>query len=358
MLLLFLWTLPVFADMEQKLQDVQQQMTQQQQQAADAQKKVDSVSGNLQNTQMELDAALNEYRTVDNKLKETEQQIAANKEFLTAAEENLAKSTAILNKRMRDIYKNGQVSYLDVLFGASDFDDFTTRLDLLQRVVQRDIDLVAQVKAQRQLIMDKKNELEADQAAIQPLKNAVEEKKQLLQNKKNSQQAVLNDAINQRDTSNKAYQELLDTSRNIEQMIRDNRGSGGGGGSGVMMWPASGPITSPFGWRNHPIFGDARYHTGIDIGADYGDTVVAADAGVVTYADWMGGYGKAVMIDHGNGITTLYGHNSELLVSAGQRVAKGQAISRVGATGYATGPHLHFEVRENGTPVNPMNYLP
>jgi murein DD-endopeptidase MepM/ murein hydrolase activator NlpD len=357
-LLVVLWTLPVFADMEQQLQDVQQQMTQHQQEAADAQKKVDSVSGNLQNTQIELDTALTEYQAVDNQLQATEQQIATNKVILATAEKTLAERTTVLNKRMRDVYENGQVSYLDVLFGASDFNDFTTRLDLLQRVVKRDIDLVAQVKAERQLILDKKSELERDQAAIQPLKIAMEQKKKILEAKKATQQAALNAVTNQRDTSMKAYQELLETSRNIEQMIRNNRVMGSGGGSGAMMWPASGPITSPFGWRTHPIFGDARFHSGIDIGADYGDAVGAADNGVVIYADWMGGYGKAVIIDHGGGISTLYGHNSALLVSVGQQVTKGQTISRVGATGDATGPHLHFEVRENGTPVNPMSYLP
>ena len=96
--------------------------------------------------------------------------------------------------------------------------------------------------------------------------------------------------------------------------------------------------------------------------AEKGNTRVnrirAADGGVVIYADWMGGYGKAVIIDHGGGITTLYGHNSELVVSEGQRVRKGQTIARAGATGYATGPHCHFEVRQNGSPVNPMGYLP
>lgn len=360
MALLFvgLWTLPVFADMEQQLQSVQQQMTQQQQQAAEAQKKVDSVSENLKNTQVELDTAQNEFGVINNQLKATEQQIVTNKVILAQAEKTLAERTTILNKRMRDVYENGQVSYLDVLFGASDFNDFTTRLDLLQRVVKRDIDLVAQVKAERQLIMEKKSELERDQAAIQPLKNMVEAKKRILQTKKNNQQALLNAVTNQRDTSQKAYQELMETSRNIEQMIRGNRGIGSGGGSGALMWPISGPITSPYGWRTHPIFGGARYHSGIDIGADYGDIVVAADTGVVISADWMGGYGKAVLIDHGGGIVTLYGHNSELLVSEGQRVVKGQAIARAGATGDATGPHVHFEVRENGSPVNPMSYLP
>ena len=124
-----------------------------------------------------------------------------------------------------------------------------------------------------------------------------------------------------------------------------------------MIWPVSGEITSPFGWRTHPIFGSSRFHSGLDIGADYGVPIVAAQSGVVIEAGWIGGYGNTVMIDHGGGIVTLYGHNQSLAVDVGQSVAQGQVISYCGSTGNSTGPHCHFEVRLNGEPVSPNNYL-
>jgi murein DD-endopeptidase MepM/ murein hydrolase activator NlpD len=124
-----------------------------------------------------------------------------------------------------------------------------------------------------------------------------------------------------------------------------------------LLWPAAGPITSGFGYRIHPIFGTRTLHTGIDIGAPYGAPVVAADSGTVIYAGTMSGYGNVVMVDHGGGISTLYGHLSAFSVGNGQSVGRGTRIASVGCTGYCTGPHLHFEVRINGTPVDPMPYL-
>jgi murein DD-endopeptidase MepM/ murein hydrolase activator NlpD len=124
-----------------------------------------------------------------------------------------------------------------------------------------------------------------------------------------------------------------------------------------MVYPCAGEITSGFGWRTHPILGYQRFHAGVDFGADYGTVIYAADSGTVIFAGWYGGYGNAVIIDHGGGITTLYGHSSELYVAEGQTVQRGQAIAAVGSTGLSTGPHLHFEVRENGEPVDPMAYL-
>jgi murein DD-endopeptidase MepM/ murein hydrolase activator NlpD len=121
--------------------------------------------------------------------------------------------------------------------------------------------------------------------------------------------------------------------------------------------PSDAPITSPYGWRIHPKLGYQRLHTGIDFGASFGSTVKAADGGVVAFSGWKGGYGNAVIINHGQGISTLYGHSSQLLVQAGQRVKQGDAIALVGSTGLSTGPHIHFEVRENGISVDPAPYL-
>lgn len=357
---LFLLTsvLPVLAN-EQELQDVQRRMQQQQNKAAQAQQQINSVSEQLRTIQGDLDGALAEYNAIQAKLSRTEEQIVVNTEIMRKAEKNLAERSEILNKRMRDIYKNGQVSYLDVLFGANDFGDFTTRMELLKRVLNQDVVLISKVKAERELILQKKAELEQDKASILELKQAATEKKKLIETRKDEREAVLDSAINEKDTADRAYKELMETSRRIEQMIRNSKpGSKGAEATGALVWPYDGPITSPFGWRTHPIFGTQTFHTGIDIGADHGDPVVAADGGVVIYADWMGGYGKAVIIDHGGGISTLYAHNSQLLVSEGQRVQKGQTISLIGTTGYSTGPHLHFEVRQNGSPTNPMSYLP
>ena len=348
---------------QRELENVQQQIETQQNKAAQAQQQVDSVSEQLRTIQGNLDTATSEYNSILSKLAATEQQITVNTALLEKVEKNLAARSQVLNKRMRDIYKNGQVNYLDVLFGATDFADFTTRAELLKRVVNLDINLVAQVKAERELVVQKRAELERDKEVISELKAQAATKKALIVTSKNEQEKVLDSAVTERDTAEQAYRELMETSSQIEQMIRriqssSSNAAGPAGGSGAMMWPASGPITSPFGWRTHPIFGTERYHSGIDIGADYGDAVAAADSGVVVSSGWMGGYGNAIIIDHGGGISTLYAHNSELLVEEGARVRKGQTISRVGSTGYSTGPHLHFEVRENGTPVSPMSYLP
>ncbi len=134
--------------------------------------------------------------------------------------------------------------------------------------------------------------------------------------------------------------------------------SGGYSGkwSGHFLKPVPGGIGSGFGMRYHPILHYFRMHTGVDLHASYGEPVHAADKGLVVFADWRGGYGRCVIIDHGSGYATVYAHMSSFDVSSGQTVSRGQVIGRVGSTGLSTGPHLHFEVRINGTPVNPLNY--
>lgn len=156
----------------------------------------------------------------------------------------------------------------------------------------------------------------------------------------------------------KEYDEFFD------ELIGDHAAVIGGGGTGticlgVYIWPSndSNDITSFFGTRVHPIYGDVRQHTGIDIGASYGTDVLAADGGTVINSGWSGGYGNCIIIDHGKGNKTLYAHMSKLLVSTGQTVAQGQTIGLVGSTGNSTGPHLHFETYVNGSRVDPLQYF-
>lgn len=357
--------LPVFADeLDEKqgqLDSVQQQMEVQQNRANKAQRQVESVSEQLRQIQVEMDAAQQEYNNVQAQLNTTEQQIQSNTQILAKAEKNLAKGVNTLNKRVRDIYINGQISYLDVLLGSKDFSDFTTRMDILKKVIRKDIMLVNQVRAERALIIQKKAELEQDRALILNLKKTADAKKTQIASKRQEREKILSAAVSEKQAAEREYQDLMQTSQQIQQMLRRIQAGGqnaGGGGSGSMIWPVSGEITSPFGWRIHPIFGSRIYHSGLDIAVDEGVPIAAADSGVVVDAGWMGGYGKAVIIDHGGGISSLYGHTSALLVSEGQRVSKGQTIALVGSTGYSTGPHLHFEVRQDGEPVSPLSYLP
>jgi len=129
------------------------------------------------------------------------------------------------------------------------------------------------------------------------------------------------------------------------------------GAPGALSWPVTGQITSPFGWRRSPFGGSPEFHQGLDIAANMGTTIIAPASGTVISAGWYGGYGNYVLIDHGGGMATGYGHLSQIFVSVGQQIQKGQAIGAVGSTGASTGPHLHFEVRINGKPVDPAAYL-
>ena len=345
--------------LESRLSTVQDQAQSQKSKIAKAQQEVDSISEQLRNIQMELDAATNEYKAIKVKLGETEQKIEENEIILAKAQKSFDKRKVVLNKRLCDVYENGQLSYVDVLLGANDFNDLISRMDLLTMIMKHDVNLFSEIKAERELILNKKAELENDKQAIQVLEQAAEEKKAVVELRKQERKELLDNAVSERDSAEQAYQELLQTSRQIEQMIRASQGhtSGAVQSTGRMIWPLNGPITSPYGWRTHPIFGTARYHSGIDIGADYGENISAADSGTVIFAGWMGGYGYAVIIDHGGGISSLYGHNSELTVSEGQQVRQGQVIALAGSTGYSTGPHCHFEVRQNGEPVDPSGYL-
>ena len=335
--------------------------------AEQAQKKkneIDSTIEGLSEEKRAIDEAADEatkaYKDVRKELDATEERIDENEAKLQVLNEDFAKKRSQLAKRVRDIYINGQISYLDVLFGAKDFQDFFTRMDLLKRVIEQDYGLVQVVFAEKTAIEQSQKALETDRAAKEKLVQSAAERRKEAEKKQSAKQAIIDKMETDRATQERIINENLAASKEVEQMIRNSRyqpASPALSGGGALNWPLGGPITSPFGWRVHPITGASRFHSGIDIGGDYGDTIHAAGAGVVSYAGWISGYGYAVIIDHGGGISTLYGHNQALLVSEGQSVSQGQPIAECGSTGNSTGPHCHFEVRVDGEPVNPMGYL-
>ncbi len=361
-------------DLTNQLSNIQQQMTNEANKKSEAEKTIGTVYEQLHAIQIELDTATAELKQVQADRIQLDKDITKTEAELKAAQERLQSREKVFYKRVRDIYINGRLSYLDVVVGSKDFSDFANRMEMLKRILQSDMDLINTIKTEREEIASKKTKLEEDRAKVLELEKVAQEKQNLINQKKAERQAVLERAMNDRDTAERAYNELMASSASITAMLQQraaeraaaaaaaSQGGGGGGatwvqGTGQLAAPVVAPITSDFGWRIHPIYGTRRLHAGTDFGVDEGTPVHAADGGVVVEAGWVSGYGYTVIIDHGNGMSTLYAHNSDVAVSPGQTVSKGQVVSYSGNTGGSTGPHLHFEVRINGEPTDPMGYL-
>ena len=362
-------------DLTNQLSNIQQQMTNEANKKSEAEKTIGTVYEQLHAIQRDLDTATAELKQVQAERIQLDKDITKTEAELKAAQARLQSREKVFYKRVRDIYINGRLSYLDVVVGSKDFSDFANRMEMLKRILQSDMDLINTIKIEREEIASKKAKLEEDRAKVLELEKVAQEKQNLINQKKAERQAVLERAMNDRDTAERAYNELMASSASITAMLQQRAaeraaaaaaaasqgGSGGGAtwvqGTGQLAAPVVAPITSDFGWRIHPIYGTRRLHAGTDFGVDEGTPVHAADGGVVVEAGWVSGYGYTVIIDHGNGMSTLYAHNSDVAVSPGQTVSKGQVVSYSGNTGGSTGPHLHFEVRINGEPTDPMGYL-
>lgn len=345
------------------LNDVKQQMADMQARKEEAKRKAESANAQLS----EIMDNLNELQTQANGLQAKsdvlQDKINKNQAELEKKQQEVDQRMLIYRKRLRDIYINGQINYLDVLLGAKDFSDFSSRMYLLQKIISSDLAMLDQLRRDAEEINTRKQQLAAEMKEIKTTQAELEAKKAKVNKLREERAQVLYKAQEEEASSQAEYDRLLAISENIAAMLRNMESSGGGaqaghGGTGRFMWPCSGPITSYYGWRTHPIFGTTKYHSGMDIAVDTGTPIQAADSGTVVYSGWLGGYGNCVMIDHGGGLVTLYGHNSSLTVGEGQYVNKGTVIAYAGSTGYSTGPHCHFEVRLHGELTEPLNYLP
>ncbi|HWI65638.1 MAG TPA: peptidoglycan DD-metalloendopeptidase family protein [Symbiobacteriaceae bacterium] len=288
----------------------------------------------------------NELKKVEAELKEAEKQYQQRK-------------TAFAS-RVRAIQEEGRVNYVGVLLGSSSFGDFISRFDMLKLVVQQDSKLFGKIRDEKKQLEDKRQDVANRQTQLLALQARAKEREQQVASKRAEHEQVsrsLNTRVSSLKAQLDAYDaeaaEVADQVWRLQQKM--NRPSGG---AFSPIFPVRNyTITDVFGPRMHPILGVWRNHNGTDFAANSGTPVYAIESGTVIVAGWNDAYGNLVVIDHGNGIASWYGHSSKLLVSEGQAVTKGQQISNAGSTGWSTGPHVHLEIHVNGKPVDPMTYL-
>ncbi|MGM0378143.1 MAG: murein hydrolase activator EnvC family protein [Bacillota bacterium] len=297
-------------------------------------------------------------KQLNNKIKTTKEEIKETEQKIVKEEKNLENKRDTLEKRIRIMYKSGQTGYIEVLLGSNNFKDLLTRIDMVQKIVEHDQNLIKDIKSKIEEIKNLKASLENKKASLENSKLVVEKKNKKLSNEV-TQLRIKKNELKKNEKALKVLEDRLEQDANRVTQIIKNLESKKEYVGGEMLWPvpSSRKITSSFGNRIHPIYKTKKMHTGLDIGANWGKSIVASQSGTIIYADWLGTYGKAVMIDHGGDYVTLYGHLSSINVNTGQEVNVGQTIARCGTTGASTGPHLHFEVRVNGDYKDPMNFL-
>lgn len=300
-------------------------------------------------------------------INEKEQEIAQTEENLRRTAEQLDEAIArveardeLLRSRVRLMYTNGAVSYLDVLLSSNSFSDFLDRFRSLSLIVDQDRQILEDNIRDKDLIAAHKAQIEKDLALLEQAHKDLIAQRQTLQQKEREKEVRIAALHDRREHLEEITEEqekaLIDAMKLKSELVKERAKLVEH--SGKFIWPLEKdyPITSNFGYRIHPISKKRKLHAGTDIGAPRGTKVLAAGSGIVITAKEWGGYGNAIMIDHGNGKWTLYAHLSKIRVKEGDEVKTGQHIGDVGSTGNSTGPHLHFEVRVNSEPVDPMKH--
>ncbi|AUS95516.1 peptidase M23 [Clostridium thermosuccinogenes] len=360
--LIFVNMAPAHADELSKAKEEKKNIEQEMKNVAKDKKEYES---KIKETENQKKALEEERKKADSELKNLQSEVATLNDIilaldaeLEAAEDKYQNQVAMLKTRIKVMYENSSVTYLQTLIESKSIIDFFERLQLISLISENDKNLVEELDAAKKDLDYKRQMKESQKKKLEEDVKDKEEKIQSLVASRNQAdrkikeyEMTLEDLEKREDELIKKSQEIT---KRIEKLMSEAQYSGG-----IMKWPcpSSTTISSYYGNRYHPILKKNKLHTGIDIAAARGASIVAAAAGTVIVAEWQTGYGNTVIIDHGGKIATLYGHADKILVKVGDKVKAGDTIAKVGSTGWSTGPHLHFEVIKNGQTQNPLDYL-
>lgn len=348
------------------------------QQKEEVEEKINQSSLQLEYVQNEMSNTLLQIQKLDDSIRDYETQISDLNNKVNSYEESIKSMTQELEETTKEynekdetvrdrlvaISKAGEVSYLDVLLRSKSLPEFLSSIYFMRQITEVDINLMNEVAQKKEEIENYKQKIENENAQTKIIKAKAEQMSIVLNNTRSLQQGYVNSLQENEKKLNDEITAYKNEQLRIETLIMqisttpsiDIQYTGG-----ALIWPVAVKgtvITSYYGYREHPIQGVVKLHQGLDIGgANYGAPIVAALDGVVSYAGELGSYGNCVMIDHGNGITTVYGHGQKILTEKGKQVKQGDLIMEVGSTGNSTGPHCHFEVRINGYTQDPLKYV-
>lgn len=362
------------ANLNQQLKDAQNQKKAAQQQLSSIQSQKKTAQADKDKIDSEIASLNSQINSVQAELNETNSKLAVKEGELAAAEEACEQQFQSFKTRARIMYENGPSTYIEILFSSGSFSEFLSNIEIIRNLLDYDNQVLEERKAVREEIAVQKAEIESIKAEQETRRQTLSEMQSTLKTKQAAQSTIIANLASQEEVIRKQVEQQEAEEARIQRLISQAVASQSAAsqstqsstlstitasGTGSMQWPcpSTKSITSQFGTREHPIQGVTKMHNGIDIAGSYGVDIVAADSGTVLFSGNSSSYGKYIVISHGNGITTLYAHCSQLLVSAGSSVNKGQVIAKVGSTGQSTGPHLHFEVSVNGARQNPLNYV-